>query len=263
MTKEKALQPIEQKTVEFYEDEITAVRLKDGAIYIPIRPICVYLGVDWSAQRKRITGNVVMNESVHSVAVTATEAGGKRDMLCLPLKFIPGWLFGINPARIKNITIREKIIRYQRECYDVLSEAFQKGRLTADPSFSELLEQDTPAAQAYKVIQAVLKIAEQQVLLESRVTSHDRRLESIESQLGDPGRAVTPDQAMQISQGVKAIALVTSKRSGRNEYGGVYGELYRKFGITSYKLLPATDFEACMGWLRNWWQELTDDGVPF
>jgi len=45
-------------------------------------------------------------------------------------------------------------------------------------------------------------------------------------------RYVTPDQASQISQAVKAVALAIGKKSGRNEFGAVYGELYRKFGIT-------------------------------
>ena len=33
-----------------------------------------------------------------------------------------------------------------------------------------------------------------------------------------------PEQASQISQAVKAVAMELSKQSGRNEYGGVYGE---------------------------------------
>ena len=32
-----------------------------------------------------------------------------------------------------------------------------------------------------------------------------------------------------------------SQQSGRNEYGGVYGELYRKFGITSYQQIANFD----------------------
>ena len=36
--------------------------------------------------------------------------------------------------------------------------------------------------------------------------------------------------------------MVMSKASGSNQYGSVYGELYRKFGITSYKMLPANRF---------------------
>jgi hypothetical protein len=61
-------------------------------------------------------------------------------------------------------------------------------------------------------------------------------LEKIESTLGDTGRLVTPDQARQISQAVKAVAIALGKKSGRNKFGGVFGELYRKFGITGLTL---------------------------
>jgi hypothetical protein len=54
-----------------------------------------------------------------------------------------------------------------------------------------------------------------------------------------------------------------SQQSGRNEYGGVYGELYRKFSITSYKLLPGHRFQDAMDWLTEWYQTITDDKVPF
>ena len=58
-------------------------------------------------------------------------------MLCLPLDFVSGFLFGINPDRTK-LEIKDKLIRYQRECYTVLAEAFQEGRLTtADPDFQQ------------------------------------------------------------------------------------------------------------------------------
>jgi len=45
---EKTLQIVEQKTVIFYEDEITAVVVdEDGRqqVYVPLRPICDYLGL--------------------------------------------------------------------------------------------------------------------------------------------------------------------------------------------------------------------------
>jgi len=53
---------------------------------------------------------------------------------------------------------------------------------------------------------------------------------------------VTEDQASQISQAVKAVALALGKASGCNEFGDAYGELYRKFGVASYKMLPARQF---------------------
>jgi len=117
-----------------------------------------------------------------------------------------------------------------------------------------------------------MELARNQLLLEAQLETHDvrldeqsRRLELVEATLGDTGRQVTPDQASQISQAVKTVAMKLSKASGRNEYGGVYGELYRKFGITSYKQLPAAKFDEAMNWLNEWRGALSndEDGLPF
>jgi len=259
MSDKKALVPIEQKSVEFYEDQVTAVRLASGEVFVPIRPICDNLGVTWSPQRRRINRDPVLSDEATSVTVTVTQQG--REMICLPLKFIPGWLFGINADRVK-AEIRERLIRYQRECFDVLAAAFTEGRLTADPSFDELLSSDSPAAIAYRMAQALQIMARQQLILESRVDQHEGRLEAIESQLGDPDRYIAPDQAMQLSQAVKTVAMKLSQASGRNEYGGVYGELYRRFGVSSYKQLPAAKFDEAMQWL-NEWRESIEGENPF
>ncbi|MFN2122619.1 MAG: phage antirepressor N-terminal domain-containing protein, partial [Candidatus Promineifilaceae bacterium] len=249
MSNDKTLQPVEQKTVLFYEDEITAVRMAGGEVLIPLRPIVEGLGLDWAAQTRRINRDPVLSE-VKGVAVTATP-GGNQEMLCLPLDYISGFLFGVNANRVKQ-ELRDRVILYQKNCYKVLAEAFTEGRLTADPSFDELLAGDSPAAMAYRMATALQVMARQQLILESRVDEHDKRLEELEAQLGDPERFITPDQAMQLSQAVKTVALKLSKTSGRNEYGGVYGELYRKYGITSYKELPAAKYEDAMSWLNEW-----------
>ena len=44
-------------------------------------------------------------------------------MTCLPLEYLNGWLFGINPDRVR-ADIRDKVIRYQKECYKALVAAF-------------------------------------------------------------------------------------------------------------------------------------------
>ncbi len=265
-----AIVPVDQKTVSFYDDQIVAVRLENGEVYVPVRPICELLGVDWAAQTRRMRRDLVLAEEVRIVAVTATNSlGGNPNKLCLPLKYISGFLFGINASRVKP-EVTDKLVRYQRECYEVLNEAFQEGGLTSEPTFLELLEGDSPAAQAYKMANAIMKMARQQLLLESqlnnhegRLSSHEQRLELIENQLGHPDRHITPDQAMQISQAVKAIAVELGKRSGRNEYGGVYGELYRRYSINSYKTLPVNKFEDALNWLNQWLQSLTDVESPF
>jgi DNA-directed RNA polymerase beta' subunit len=271
MSESKALVPVEQKAVEFYDDEIVAVRVDDGTVLVPIRPICDLLGLNWSGQRQRIMRDAVLSKKTQPcVVVTHTQGqpDQRREMLTLPLDYISGFLFGINANRAKE-SVRAKLIQYQEECYQVLDEAFREGRLTSEPSFSDLLNEDTPAVQAYRALQQLTLLARNQVLLEARIGDHalmigdlDRRLEQVEDILGDEERHVTPDQASQISQAVKTVAMRLSKKSGRNEYGGVYGELYRKFGITSYKQLPAAKFEEAMSWLNEWRESIEGD-VPF
>jgi hypothetical protein len=95
-----------------------------------------------------------------------------------------------------------------------------------------------------------------------QLAGHTARLEELEATLGSEDRLVTPEQASQISQAVKAIAMKLSDRSGRNEYGGVYGELYRRFGITGYKQLPAARFDAAIEFLTDWHQRLAGP-TPF
>lgn len=275
MSDDNALVPVEQKAIFFYDDEITAVRTQDGGVFIPIRPIVERLGLSWSGQRERINRDAVLSESAATVRVTRSEGGRQiaRELLCLPLDYLNGFLFGISAERVKD-EYRDDVIRYQRECYRALSEAFQEGRLVSDVSFDDLLQAADPdAVSAYQIALAVVKLARNQILLEARLggrlDDHESRLMVIEDQLSDTGRHVTPEQASQISQAVKAVAIEFGKKSKRNEFGSVYGELYRKFGITSYKMLPARRFDEAMRFLTEWYQQLTGEGpdgsqdIPF
>jgi hypothetical protein len=111
---------------------------------------------------------------------------------------------------------------------------------------------------------AIMKMAQQQLFLEAQIETqtvkladHEQRLEQIEATLGNTSRFITAKQASQISQAVKAIALEMGKGTKKNEYGGVYGELYRRYEIPEYRMLPASKFEDAMKWLRDWYQSLT------
>ena len=270
---DKALIPLEQKDVLFYDDEIVAVRVrKEGAtqVYVPLRPIVETLGVDWSGQLRRLRNDPVLSHEVENVRIAT--AGGPQQMPCVPLDMLNGWLFGINANRVRE-DVRERLIRYQRECYRVLYDAFQEGQLatTTEATFNDLLaaQSNSEAVEAYHMLQAMVKLARNQIIVESqlgrqgeRLDDYERRLEQVESALGDPRHHITPEQASRISQAVKAIAHQLGKRSGRNEYGGVYGELYRRYGINSYKELPQDQYDDAMNWLNEWLQSLVQD-APF
>lgn len=256
---EKALVPVEERTVDFYGDELKGVVVmatpSQRTVFVPVRPLCDFLGIDVQAQTRRIGRDPVLSEEMATIQVTT--AGGPQDMQCLPLDFLNGWLFGINASRVRE-EMQERVIRYQRECYRVLAEAFQQ------PSPGD------PLAQVEELGHALITLAREQRELDRRVGTAEYEIEDVKTRVVAleerirPGEPVTEEQAQHISQAVKAIAYKLSERSGRNEYGGVYSQLYAKFGITSYKLLPASRYEEALAFLSEWWQQVAGTGdVPF
>jgi len=77
-------------------------------IYVPLRPICEYLGLAWSAQTRRIRRDPVLNKWATFVAITATNPeearkGGNPNMLCLPLDYLNGTIVS-KTAPYKHVT---------------------------------------------------------------------------------------------------------------------------------------------------------------
>jgi hypothetical protein len=268
MSEKQEIIVLEQKSVLFLSDELIAVRADDGQIYVSLRHLCEALGLNRQGQMQRIRRHIVLSEGYKNAEVEIADAGYPQQAGMLRVDLVPMWLSGVDVGRVKD-EIKNKLIHYQREAAKVLWEAFQEGRLTGGVEFDALLKDDSEAVQAYKMLQALVKLARNQVLLESQLTAHGsqlvdhtQRLEQIESVLGDPDHHITSDQASQISQSVKAVAHAMGGYG--KHYQAVYGEMYRKFGITSYKLLPPDEFEKAMAWLTEWYGRLTSQAkLPF
>jgi P22_AR N-terminal domain/ORF6C domain len=272
---EQALIPIEVREVEFYGDQIAGalVRVGDEAqVYVPVRPICDYLGLSWSGQRERIMRDEVLAEAVQFVRVTRTNTSERRgdpDVLCLPLELLPGFLFGVNTARVKD-ALKEKIIRYRRECYRYLWDAFKHDILPA----SELAPSTTGrsgAELAYEIATAVQHLARQQMEIEQRLGGRidtmarwakrtDERITTLELRLAEDEEQISEAQAAELALAVKTVANALAQQGATNSYGQVYGQLYRKFAITSYKSLPRRRLQEALEWLRGWYQEIEDQG---
>lgn len=262
MSNEKnALTPVEQKIVHFYGDELVAIRSEDSEIYVSVRHMCDALQLSRRGQVARINRNEVLQEGYRPGIVTIPPYDQEVEMGMLRVELVPLFLAGVSINRIEDAEIREKVKLYQKRAAKVLWEAFQEGRLTADPSFEDLLESDSPAVQAYKMAAAIMKMARQQIMLEakletygSQLDDHEQRLEEIEASLGQPKRFITREQASRISQAVRAVGLILTKQTGQNQYGAVYGELYRRYEISAYRELPASKYEDAMQWLNTWRQ---------
>jgi hypothetical protein len=259
----KALIPVEQKVVEFYDDELTAVRVEiegKSAVYVPVRPICDYMGVDWSAQFRRINRDPVLSaEVIPCVVVTATQGqpDQRREMLCLPLDMVNGWLFGINANRVKE-ELRDRLIQYQRECYRVLADAFVN-RIVPDDWMQTNPEAMLALQQIRENALAVAGLAEEQMRMMARldkaaiiVGQHGKRITALEAQLS-PRDAITDEQAADVSAKVMAIASeMTELDPSKNHYQGIFGELHRRFRVTNYKNIRQSQYQAVLDFLYTW-----------
>lgn len=283
MDESNQLTVIEQRDVLFHGDELTAVRAADGNVYVSLRHLCQALGLERKAQARRIGRHDVLSEGYKGGAILAPPSksgvgGGEQQAGLLRVDLIPLWLSGLRVSMVRE-EIRPKIKQFQREAARVLWEAFRTGELAIDNNFSDLLQQeDSPSVQAYKMLSALTRMAKQQIIIENRLNDQDKaitfntltltdlaqRMESLEADIGREDRLITNSQAVQVAQAVKAIALELGKRSRRNEFGGVYGELHRRFEIPEYRLLAANRFDEAMNFLRDWYAAITDqENVPF
>lgn len=276
MSDEQALIPIEEREIDFYGDDIIAVLVDvsgEQRVYVPIRPICTYLGLSWSGQRERVIRDPVLSTEMRFVRVTRTNSGGGNpNILCLPLDFLNGWLFGVSATRVKE-KHREKVIRYQRECYRILAEAFQlRTAMTPEQSASiTVLEQ----LRDYGL--ALAQLASDQIEMEKKLAHQGERLDKAALVVGDivkrlkyverrvlPGAPITEEQAMVLSQTVKALAelLTEQDRQKKNYHQSIFGELYRRFGITNYKILPIDNFEEAIQFLEDWRMAVQKSQLP-
>lgn len=98
-----------------------------NAIRVAMKPICEAIGIDWEAQRKRIVRHPVMSQGASIMEVPSE--GGIQQTWTLPLDMLNGWLFGVEASRVKP-EIRERLVEYQRECFQVLHDYWTKGQAT-------------------------------------------------------------------------------------------------------------------------------------
>lgn len=105
-------------TVATINNQKIVILKQDGTEYVPVRPICDALGVDFSGQLQRIKRDPIFGSTV--VTVTTVGADEKdREMVALPHELIFGWLFTIDTNLVRD-EVREAVINYKRECNHAL-----------------------------------------------------------------------------------------------------------------------------------------------
>lgn len=112
--------------VPFHGNNLYVVNF-NGEPYVPMRPIVEGMGLAWGAQFAKLKQR--FNSSISEIEMVA-EDGKLRNMVCIALRKLSGWLHTISPNKVKP-EIRDKVIKYQEECDDVLYEYWTTGEVKA------------------------------------------------------------------------------------------------------------------------------------
>lgn len=111
--------------VSFCNSSILTIN-QDNIIFVAMKPIVNNIGIDWSGQLAKLR-NQKDKFNCRYISIVARD-GKIRKVLCIPLKKLNGWLFNINPERVKS-DIKPKLIQYQEECFQVLHEYWATGEV--------------------------------------------------------------------------------------------------------------------------------------
>ena len=110
-----------QNSITINEKEILII-YNEGEYFVAVKPICEALGIDYPTQFQKIKNDPFLNSVV---GLSPTTGADNKDykMVVLPYKFIFGWLFTINPEKVKP-EMKDIILQYRNECYITLYDHF-------------------------------------------------------------------------------------------------------------------------------------------
>lgn len=176
--------------VSFYEDTVVLVG-RNNEPFVAMRPIVTNMGLDWKTQYDKLTDKF---GSTVGIIPTVGEDGKNREMVCLPLRKLPAWLYSINPSKVAP-ELRDKVVRYQSECDDALWDYWTKGSATRPDKGATISQQ----LSAHNARLKMLDKLEQERHPEKRLAIH-QQLDHVSRILGLPtpaleaiGFAVAPE----------------------------------------------------------------------
>lgn len=111
--------------VPFYGDTLVLVN-EEGTPFVAMKSIVENMGMDWKSQQVKLAEKF---GATRVIITSVGEDGRNRDMVCLPLRKLPAWLYSVNPNKVAP-ELRDKITHYQNECDDALWDYWTKGQAT-------------------------------------------------------------------------------------------------------------------------------------
>jgi len=122
------LQVVEQKMVPFGNIELLAVKMSDGKIYAAVKWVCQGIGLtrgQINNEYTKVREELVLKQGARNLMLLTN--GGKQEVLCIQLDFLPLWLakISITPKMQEEVPWTVKnLVEFQLKAKDILAEAF-------------------------------------------------------------------------------------------------------------------------------------------
>ncbi len=270
--------PVEQAVITFFDLPCLAIRAQNGSIYLAVRDLCDAIGVQLSAQLRRIRAHTQLQKGLRSFRVTT--GGGFQDQEFLHLQVTATWLLMINSARTSPST-QERLNYLQEYLVQEVYAAF--ARLTGLPEHSTSDIEDLDDLR--KVDTHLAALVEQQVRLQERQEALESRqagLETSQDKARDAWRELRTDLRELLSR----VQAIESKQEGtitKAQRGYIYqlvmrwseaeaerrhitvgsaraacwGTLKAKYKLSRYEDLPLAKYADCVSFIKQAYTTIT------
>lgn len=145
--------------------DILASNVSEGLV--AIKPICEAFGVAFPAQFTKLKEHPIYS-SVVTLSVTTGADKKQYEMACLPIEYLAGWLFSINPANVKE-EIRDNLIKFQVECNKALFRYFFGTQ-------KRVIEQNSVEI---KLLEELADLSQQKANLTTSISEKKKQLEKL------------------------------------------------------------------------------------
>jgi hypothetical protein len=257
------------ETVTFDGDSLIAVVLDGEGVAVPVRTICLALGLDVSNQSDRLREHDVLSHGLRIVKVPLD--GRIRSVVAILHDYIPFWLGTITPSQVRD-EVRAKLVRYQFELKELLAAVYGTTAPAIDTTDVQALQHQLRATlHELRVLReqflSNLQRADERFdAQELRITAIegvlDERLGEITKQVADQQKLldkyipIMPAQQQYIKSTLQRLAKRHEQRTGQEIYAKLFGEFCWAMSIPRYDALPASKYTAALDWLRAKAQQL-------
>lgn len=162
-----------EKFLEFNGARIS-ILMAEGTWWVAIKPICEALDVNYNRQFQNLQEDEILSQ-LFAKQQTVGADKRLREMICLPEKYVYGWLFSI---RSDSADLKE----YKLKCYDILYNHFHGAITGRMDALTEKIETGMAIAD---LKEQLLNSAEYARILElqKKQNALDRRLKNLDDDL--------------------------------------------------------------------------------